>query len=256
MWPPKCGESDRTDLQEGSQSVRDTSESLITAPLPPNNAVFWDNNLVDYYGIWSVHLLLFRSRRLWMCGVHVLFTLFRVDFAREMSFCFREVPLGKLVSGMSIVPGCLWWKLLWSSMESVLILIKQHQNCKIMQYENKEENWNTRVYQKRRQNFYPFEKNTPQFSNFIQHPHAKSCWLVSNLRVPLSCNNTDRKTVAVYSTHTVNSVIFTEVRDAASNSVYSGYPELWILRYPAHRYHAMPLPGFEPTTLWLRVRDP
>jgi hypothetical protein len=43
---------------------------------------------------------------------------------------------------------------------------------------------------------------------------------------------------------------------AASNSAYSGYPELWILRYPAHRYHAVPLPGFEPTTLWLRVRRP
>jgi hypothetical protein len=43
---------------------------------------------------------------------------------------------------------------------------------------------------------------------------------------------------------------------AASNSAYSGYPELWILRYPAHRYHAVPSPGFEPTTLWLRVRRP
>jgi hypothetical protein len=29
-----------------------------------------------------------------------------------------------------------------------------------------------------------------------------------------------------------------------------------ILRYPAHRYHAVSLPGFEPTTLWLRVRHP
>jgi hypothetical protein len=46
---------------------------------------------------------------------------------------------------------------------------------------------------------------------------------------------------------------FTEVRDA-SNSAYYGDPELWILRYPAHRYHAVPSPGFEPTTLWLRVR--
>jgi hypothetical protein len=46
---------------------------------------------------------------------------------------------------------------------------------------------------------------------------------------------------------------FNEVRGAASNSAYYGYPELWILRYPAHRYHAVPLPGFEPTTLWLRV---
>jgi hypothetical protein len=43
---------------------------------------------------------------------------------------------------------------------------------------------------------------------------------------------------------------------AASNSAYSGYPELWILRYTAHRYHAVPSPGFEPTTLWLRVRHP
>jgi hypothetical protein len=40
---------------------------------------------------------------------------------------------------------------------------------------------------------------------------------------------------------------------AASNSTYSGYPELWILRYPAHIYRAVPSPGFEPTTLWLRV---
>jgi hypothetical protein len=46
---------------------------------------------------------------------------------------------------------------------------------------------------------------------------------------------------------------FNEVRDAASNSAYYGYPKLWILRYPAHRYHAVPTPGFEPTTLWLRV---
>jgi hypothetical protein len=36
----------------------------------------------------------------------------------------------------------------------------------------------------------------------------------------------------------------------------SGYPEMWILRYPAHRYRTVPLPGFEPTTLWLRVRRP
>jgi hypothetical protein len=46
---------------------------------------------------------------------------------------------------------------------------------------------------------------------------------------------------------------FNEVRDAASNSAYYGYPKLWILRYPAHRYHA----GIRtPTTLWLRVRRP
>jgi hypothetical protein len=43
---------------------------------------------------------------------------------------------------------------------------------------------------------------------------------------------------------------------AASNSAYSGYPELWILRYPAHRYRAVNPPGFEPTTLWSRVRRP
>jgi hypothetical protein len=43
---------------------------------------------------------------------------------------------------------------------------------------------------------------------------------------------------------------------AASNSAYYGYPELWILRYPAHRYRAVPSPGFEPTTFWLRVRCP
>jgi hypothetical protein len=41
---------------------------------------------------------------------------------------------------------------------------------------------------------------------------------------------------------------------AANNSAYSGYSELWILRYPAHRYRAVPSPGFEPTILWLRVR--
>jgi hypothetical protein len=29
---------------------------------------------------------------------------------------------------------------------------------------------------------------------------------------------------------------------AARNSAYSGYPELWILSYPAHRYHAVPWP--------------
>jgi hypothetical protein len=38
---------------------------------------------------------------------------------------------------------------------------------------------------------------------------------------------------------------------AASNSAYHGYPELLILRYPAHRYHDVPSPGFEPMTLWL-----
>jgi hypothetical protein len=43
---------------------------------------------------------------------------------------------------------------------------------------------------------------------------------------------------------------------AASNSAYSGYPELWISRYPAHRYRTVPSPGFEPTTLWLRVWRP
>jgi hypothetical protein len=43
---------------------------------------------------------------------------------------------------------------------------------------------------------------------------------------------------------------------AASNYAYYGYPELWILRYPAQRYHAVPSPGFEPTTLWVRVRCP
>jgi hypothetical protein len=47
-------------------------------------------------------------------------------------------------------------------------------------------------------------------------------------------------------------------RGTASNSAYYfyGYPELWILRYPAQRYHAVPSPGFEPSTLWLRVRRP
>jgi hypothetical protein len=44
-------------------------------------------------------------------------------------------------------------------------------------------------------------------------------------------------------------VFFTEVRGAASNSAYYGYPELWISRYPAHRYHVVSSPGFEPTTL-------
>jgi hypothetical protein len=51
-------------------------------------------------------------------------------------------------------------------------------------------------------------------------------------------------------------VFFIEVRGAASNSAYYGYHELWILRYPAHRYHAVPSLRFEPTTLWLRVRHP
>jgi hypothetical protein len=37
---------------------------------------------------------------------------------------------------------------------------------------------------------------------------------------------------------------------------YCRYPELWILWYPAHRYHAVPEPGFKPTTLWLSVRHP
>jgi hypothetical protein len=37
-------------------------------------------------------------------------------------------------------------------------------------------------------------------------------------------------------------------------SAYSGYPEMWILRYPAHRYRAVPSPGFETKTIRLRVR--
>jgi hypothetical protein len=44
--------------------------------------------------------------------------------------------------------------------------------------------------------------------------------------------------------------------NAAGNSTYHGYPELWILRYPSQRYHAVPSPEFEATTLWLRVRHP
>jgi hypothetical protein len=48
---------------------------------------------------------------------------------------------------------------------------------------------------------------------------------------------------------------FTEVRGAASNSAHYGYPELWILRYPPHRYHAMSSSGFEPTTLWSSVKN-
>jgi hypothetical protein len=35
-------------------------------------------------------------------------------------------------------------------------------------------------------------------------------------------------------------VVVVEVGGAASKSAYYGYPELWILRYPAHRYHAVP----------------
>jgi hypothetical protein len=44
-------------------------------------------------------------------------------------------------------------------------------------------------------------------------------------------------------------LFFTEVRGAASNSAYYGYHELWILMYPAHIYHAVPLPGFELTAI-------
>jgi hypothetical protein len=43
---------------------------------------------------------------------------------------------------------------------------------------------------------------------------------------------------------------------ATSNSAYSGYSELWFLRYPAHRHRAVPSPGFEPTTLWLGIQRP
>jgi hypothetical protein len=46
---------------------------------------------------------------------------------------------------------------------------------------------------------------------------------------------------------------FTEVRGMCRKQFY---PELWILRYPVHRYHAVPSPGFEPTILWLKVRRP
>jgi hypothetical protein len=41
----------------------------------------WDNNLEDYYGIWSIHLLIFRSRRSWLCWCSHFFTLFRSDFS-------------------------------------------------------------------------------------------------------------------------------------------------------------------------------
>jgi hypothetical protein len=52
-------------------------------------------------------------------------------------------------------------------------------------------------------------------------------------------------------------VCFTEVRGTCRKQFCLFWlPELWILRYPAHRYRAMPSPGFEPTTLRLRVRRP
>jgi hypothetical protein len=41
--------------------------------------------------------------------------------------------------------------------------------------------------------------------------------------------------------HTKFSSVFFLLRlgaSAASNSAYHDYPELWTLRYPAHRYHA------------------
>jgi hypothetical protein len=46
---------------------------------------------------------------------------------------------------------------------------------------------------------------------------------------------------------------FTEVRGAVSNSVPIIIATLscGFLRYPVHRYHAVPSPGFGPTTLWL-----
>jgi hypothetical protein len=46
------------------------------------------------------------------------------------------------------------------------------------------------------------------------------------------------------------------LRGAASNFCLLWLPRAVDLRYPAHRYHAVPSPGFEPTTLWLRVRHP
>jgi hypothetical protein len=59
-----------------------------------------------------------------------------------------------------------------------------------------------------------------------------------------------------WSTHPeiINSAILRLV--ITSNSAYYSYSKLWILRYPGHRYHTVPSPGFEPTTLWLRVRHP
>jgi hypothetical protein len=35
-----------------------------------------------------------------------------------------------------------------------------------------------------------------------------------------------------------------------------GVPAQAILLIMAHRYHAVPSPGYEPTTLWLSVRHP
>jgi hypothetical protein len=48
-------------------------------------------------------------------------------------------------------------------------------------------------------------------------------------------------------------LFFNEARGAASNSAYYGYPELWILRYPAHRYHAVPSPGFDKSVEIMKI---
>jgi hypothetical protein len=68
------------------------------------------------------------------------------------------------------------------------------------------------------------------------------------IRIHFACLNTCSNLPEIF--------FFTNVRGAASNSAYYGYPDLWILRYPAQRYHAVPLPGFEPTTTEGKKENP
>jgi hypothetical protein len=50
---------------------------------------------------------------------------------------------------------------------------------------------------------------------------------------------------------------FTEVRGTCRKQFCLFWlPRAVDLRHPAHRYHAVPSPGFKPTTLWLRVQRP
>jgi hypothetical protein len=62
-------------------------------------------------------------------------------------------------------------------------------------------------------------------------------WLPRAVDFKVSCSQILRRAFA--------GTLWLRVRHP-NHSAYHGYPELWILRYPAHRYHAVSSPGFEP----------
>jgi hypothetical protein len=57
--------------------------------------IFWENNIVDYYRILRVHLLLFRSRRSRLCWCAYCVYIILFGFFSRNGVNFREIPHGK-----------------------------------------------------------------------------------------------------------------------------------------------------------------